>query len=59
MSSEMPALRTALFLKAVWARRIEMNEPGKIAVAACLLVLAVALDGGGFVTAMVMWLLCF
>ena len=36
-----------------------MSASGKIAVAACLLVLAVALDGGGFVTAMVMWLLCF
>lgn len=59
MSSGMPALRTALFLKSVCARRIEMSASGKIAVAACLLVLAVALDGGGFVTAMVMWLLCF
>jgi hypothetical protein len=59
MSGGMPVFRPAPFLKSIRARMIEMNPQSQIAVAAGLLVLAVVLDGGGLVTAMVLWLLCF
>jgi hypothetical protein len=59
MSRTVSAFRPAVLVKAICARRFEINPQGELAVAAGLLVLALGMGGGSFVIAMVMWLLYF